>query len=125
MLYNLEQDIGETTDVAKDHPKVVERLRGYMTAFEQDLALNSRPAGFVDNPKPLTKATPAAANQANAAATWPNILIIFTYDQGYAALGCFGSAENQTPVLNQLAAEGTKFTSFYAQPVCGPSRSAC
>lgn len=54
----------------------------------------------------------------------PNILIIFTDDQGYADLGCFGSNENQTPVLDKLASEGTKFTSFYAQPVCGPSRSA-
>ena len=54
----------------------------------------------------------------------PNILIIFTDDQGYADLGCFGSEENQTPVLDQLAKEGTRFTSFYAQPVCGPSRSA-
>ena len=52
----------------------------------------------------------------------PNILIIFTDDQGYADLGCFGSKENQTPVLDKLAREGTKFTSFYAQPVCGPSR---
>ncbi len=58
------------------------------------------------------------------AASQPNIVVIFTDDQGYADLGCFGSEENQTPVLNQLAAEGTKFTSFYAQPVCGPSRSA-
>jgi arylsulfatase A-like enzyme len=58
------------------------------------------------------------------AATKPNILVIFTDDQGYADLGCFGSKENQTPVLDQLAEEGTKFTSFYAQPVCGPSRSA-
>ena len=56
--------------------------------------------------------------------TRPNILIIFTDDQGYADLGCFGSNENQTPVLDKLANEGTKFTSFYAQPVCGPSRSA-
>ena len=54
----------------------------------------------------------------------PNIVIIFTDDQGYADLGCFGSKENQTPTLDQLAKEGTKFTSFYAQPVCGPSRSA-
>ena len=54
----------------------------------------------------------------------PNIIVIFTDDQGYADLGCFGSKENQTPVLDQLAKEGTKLTSFYAQPVCGPSRSA-
>jgi arylsulfatase A-like enzyme len=54
----------------------------------------------------------------------PNILIIFTDDQGYADLGCFGSKTNKTPRMDQLAAEGTRFTSFYAQHVCGPSRSA-
>lgn len=54
----------------------------------------------------------------------PNILIIFTDDQGYADLGCFGSKTNKTPNMDQLAKEGTKFTNFYAQTVCGPSRSA-
>lgn len=54
----------------------------------------------------------------------PNILIIFTDDQGYADLGCFGSKTNKTPRFDQLAKEGTMFTDFYAQTVCGPSRSA-
>jgi len=54
----------------------------------------------------------------------PNILIIFTDDQGYADLGCTGSKTNKTPRMDQLAREGTRFTSFYAQAVCGPSRSA-
>ena len=54
----------------------------------------------------------------------PNILIIFTDDQGYADLGCTGSTKNKTPRMDQLAREGTRFTSFYAQSVCGPSRSA-
>ena len=58
------------------------------------------------------------------AAPRPNILIIFTDDQGYADLGCFGSTKNRTPRMDQLAKEGTRFTSFYAQHVCGPSRSA-
>ena len=54
----------------------------------------------------------------------PNIVIIFTDDQGYADLGCYGSKTNKTPRLDQLAKEGTMFTSFYTQAVCGPSRSA-
>jgi arylsulfatase A-like enzyme len=54
----------------------------------------------------------------------PNILIIFTDDQGYADIGCYGSKNNKTPRLDQLAEEGMRFTHFYAQPVCGPSRSA-
>ena len=54
----------------------------------------------------------------------PNILIIFTDDQGYADIGCYGNKKNKTPRLDSLAKEGTRFTSFYSQTVCGPSRSA-
>ncbi|MEC7604185.1 MAG: sulfatase-like hydrolase/transferase, partial [Planctomycetota bacterium] len=54
----------------------------------------------------------------------PNILIIFVDDMGYGDLGCYGSSHHETPVLDQLAEQGTRFTSFYAQTVCGPSRSA-
>ena len=62
--------------------------------------------------------------QASLAQLRPNILIIFTDDQGYGDLGCYGNEKLNTPRLDQLAREGTRFTSFYAQPVCGPSRSA-
>jgi arylsulfatase A-like enzyme len=54
----------------------------------------------------------------------PNVLILFTDDQGWADLSCTGSATNATPRLDRLAVEGARFTSFYAQTVCGPSRSA-
>lgn len=54
----------------------------------------------------------------------PNIIVIFTDDQGYNDLGCFGSQTIKTPHLDQMASEGLKLTSFYAQPVCGVSRAA-
>ncbi len=54
----------------------------------------------------------------------PNVLIIFTDDQGYGDVGCYGNKLINTPRLNQLAEEGTRFTQFYAQPTCAPSRSA-
>ncbi|WP_145171489.1 sulfatase [Gimesia aquarii] len=54
----------------------------------------------------------------------PNIIVIFTDDQGYHDLGCFGSQTIKTPHLDQMAAEGLRLTSFYAQPVCGVSRAA-
>lgn len=54
----------------------------------------------------------------------PNLLVLFTDDQGYGDLGCYGSPVNKTPRLDRLAEQGTKFTNFYAQHVCGPSRSA-
>ena len=58
------------------------------------------------------------------AAEKPNIVIVFTDDQGYGDLASYGSKNNRTPRLDQLAKEGIKFTSFYSQTVCGPSRSA-
>jgi hypothetical protein len=54
-LFDLEADIGEKTNVLADHPEVAERLRLYVKAFEEELAQNSRPAAFVDHPKPLAK----------------------------------------------------------------------
>ena len=55
----------------------------------------------------------------------PNFIIIFTDDQGYQDLGCFGSPDIQSPHLDQMAAEGVKMTSFYmGAPLCTPSRAA-
>ena len=54
----------------------------------------------------------------------PNFIIIFTDDQGYEDVGCFGSPNIRTPRLDRMAREGMRFTSFYSQPVCGPARAA-
>ena len=53
-----------------------------------------------------------------------NVVIIFTNDQGYDDLGCYGSETVQTPRIDRLPRECMRFASFYAQVVCGPSRSA-
>ncbi|TWU51091.1 sulfatase family protein [Rubripirellula reticaptiva] len=59
------------------------------------------------------------------AADQPNFIIIFTDDQGYNDLGCFGSKKIETPNIDRLAREGRKYTSFYtACSVCSPSRAA-
>lgn len=54
----------------------------------------------------------------------PNFLIIFVDDMGYGDLGCYGGTQARTPAIDRLANQGTRFTSFYAQTVCGPSRGA-
>src|SRR5947209_6887732 len=60
---------------------------------------------------------------ASARAASPNIIIIFTDDQGYADVGVFGAKGIQTPNLDRLAAEGRTFTNFHVpQPVCSASR---
>jgi arylsulfatase A-like enzyme len=55
----------------------------------------------------------------------PNVVIIFTDDQGYQDVGCFGSPNIRTPNLDRMAAEGMRFTDFYvAASVCSPSRAS-
>ncbi len=55
----------------------------------------------------------------------PNVVLINCDDLGYGDLGCYGSTLNQTPALDQMAAEGLRLDSFYmASPVCSPSRGA-
>jgi len=54
----------------------------------------------------------------------PNFVIIFADDMGYGDAGCFGSRDIRTPRIDRMAREGMRFTSFYAQPICGPSRAA-
>ena len=55
----------------------------------------------------------------------PNIIIITADDLGYADLSSYGHPTIRTPALDQLAVEGQRWTSFYAQaPVCSPSRAA-
>ena len=53
-----------------------------------------------------------------------NIIYILADDLGYNELGCYGQQEILTPRIDQLAAEGIKFTQHYAgTSVCAPSRS--
>ena len=53
-----------------------------------------------------------------------NILLYFTDQQRADTCGCYGQELPITPVLDQLAAEGTRFDlAFTPQPVCGPCRA--
>lgn len=57
--------------------------------------------------------------------TKPNVIVIFTDDQGYEDVGVFGSPLINTPNLDNMAGNGMRFTNFYsASPVCSPSRAA-
>ena len=65
----------------------------------------------------------AFAAQATAAdAARPNFLLILADDMGFSDLGCYGG-EIRTPVLDQLAAGGLKFTQFYNTGRCWPTRA--
>ncbi|EAR02412.1 sulfatase [Maribacter sp. HTCC2170] len=66
-----------------------------------------------DNDQKVTKKSPP-----------PNVVLIFTDDQGYQDVGVFGSPNIKTPHLDRMASEGVKLTSYYsAQAVCSASRA--
>ncbi len=53
----------------------------------------------------------------------PNIIYIYADDMGYGELGAYGQKKIKTPFLDQLAAEGVRFTQHYTStPVCAPAR---
>jgi len=55
----------------------------------------------------------------------PNIIVIFTDDQGYSDVGVYGAKGFETPHIDTLAKDGIQFTNFYVPAtVCTPSRAA-
>lgn len=70
-------------------------------------------------------AGPRAAGGDKAPAKRPNFVIIFCDDLGYGDLGSYGHPTIRTPNIDRMAAEGQKWTNFYAAAsVCTPSRAA-
>lgn len=73
--------------------------------------------GAADPPRPTRAGTRAVEPQR------PNIVLILADDLGYGDLGCFGQRRIATPNIDRLAADGVRFTQFYAgSTVCAPSR---
>jgi len=67
---------------------------------------------------------PTAAAQQRAPGDRPNIVIIFADDMGYGDVGAYGHPTIRTPHIDGLAAEGQRWTQFYAaDSVCTPSRA--
>ena len=65
----------------------------------------------------------AGAQGAQDQAT-PNVLFYLTDDLGYGDLGCYGAKGQDTPAIDQLAREGTRFSHFYVHQRCSSSRAA-
>ena len=55
----------------------------------------------------------------------PNVIIIFTDDQGYGDLSCYGAKGFETPNIDKMAKDGIRFTDFYvSQAICSASRAS-
>lgn len=59
-----------------------------------------------------------------AAGAKPNVILILADDLGAKELGCYGNTKHHTPNLDALAASGTRFETFYVNPLCTPTRMA-
>ncbi|MFT4549862.1 MAG: arylsulfatase A [Verrucomicrobiales bacterium] len=90
-LYNLDQEIGEVTDVAAENPEVVARLKGMAEAMAAEIESNRRPAGSVENPVTLypsearnkkPKKRPAAANKTPV--DWKRVQVGDSFDSNRA-----------------------------------------
>jgi arylsulfatase A-like enzyme len=51
----------------------------------------------------------------------PNIVLVMADDLGWSDIGCYGG-EIETPHIGSLAKEGLRFTQFYNNAICGPTR---
>ena len=65
----------------------------------------------------------AQNKKAKQSDTKPNIIFILADDLGIGDVSCYGSDNNKTPIIDQLAKSGMQFTHAYTAPLCGPSRS--
>jgi arylsulfatase len=93
--------------------KITKPGRKYLLSALVLIFLTGSSIGCADKkPKQETKERP------------PNVVLIFTDDQGYNDVGVFGAKDIATPNLDQMAREGAMLTSYYAaQAVCSASRA--
>ena len=73
---------------------------------------------------PLLAFLLALAFTSSAADRKPNVIVIYSDDQGTVDLGCYGSKDLETPHLDKLAARGVRFTQMYSpSAICSASRA--
>ena len=149
-LYDLESDLLQTKNVVLENPKVADEMKALLNTWRpkksEDANPKKRKPGNRKRKKDekpekemegagktsatsLTSFNRAVSSSVTAKAmsdrSKPNFVIIFTDDQGYGDLSCYGGTHVKTPRIDQMAAEGAMLTSFYvAAPVCTPSRAA-
>jgi arylsulfatase len=88
-------------------------------SLAQDTSLLKGDESLIQLAQPKSKSQQVKSTTDNR----PNILIIIADDMGWSDIGSFGS-EIRTPSLDKMADAGLKFTQFYVNPACSPTRSS-
>ncbi len=71
----------------------------------------------------LLLSTTAVSGEEYKKTSKPNVIVIYTDDQGTIDLNSYGSSDLVTPNMDKIVHSGIKFTQFYGAPVCSPSRA--
>ena len=105
------------------HEATSSRERGFLCWFSSGVLANASATCCATLLLLVTLSNMACSSARNTRP--PNIILIYADDLGYGELGCYGQTRILTPHIDQLAADGARFTQFYsAAPVCAPSRAA-
>lgn len=136
-LYDLEADLGEQNNLADQHPERVKAMKAALDAHVRNLEANTRPAAFVENPKPLLASANGLPTLARLRGSGdppertskpkdrPNILFIAIDDMNDWTTLFDNNNPIKTPNLQRLAARGAFFSKAYCVvPACNPSRTA-
>ncbi len=110
----MKEDIGETTDLAADHPDKLAELLELADWARTDIGDHDR---IGKNARFFDRAPHRLAKR-------PNVILVMTDDQGYGDLSCHGNPVLKTPHLDRLHAESVRFTDFHVSPFCTPTRAA-
>ncbi len=112
-LYDLKSDPHEQHNLAQ-LPEYAQQLQALRTKLDAWLHEQNDRATVFGMPTLLPRV-----------GTPPNVITVFIDDMGWQDLSCFGGQADETPHIDQLAAEGLRFTNFYVNsPICSPSRTA-
>lgn len=113
LLFDLAEDLGETTNLADTHPELVEEM---ITAYEQ---WRSQMSGARTRDGVLKK-----ARKKDKLTERPNILFCIADDASMLSFGAYGSSYVRTPSIDRLAREGATFLNSYnCNPKCAPARA--
>ena len=125
-LFDLANDVGETTDVKGDHPAIVaelEALAERARAVLGDSATKREGSGVREPGRAADEPEPARDEAARRADRPASILVLLADDVSQGDFGCYGHPAIRTPNIDALAAAGLRCTNaFLTTSSCSPTR---